>query len=205
MKRLAVALALMATACLGGGERAPQVVDDFFTALQDGDLKEAYELTTLPTYQPAPGFALSLAHFEGFYEAHPLQSYKVVTVFRQEIRETMGSRGRPFYTVDVDLEYGFGTSRQSVYVEGNVLQKLELEPAAILFDASGGFPRTVQVDGVRTKVSAGNGNVALTVLAGEHEITIGPDVVRVATSPLAVVDGPARIEPGPPEVVKITP
>ena len=127
----------------------------------------------------------------------------MLEVFRQEIRETLGSQGRAFFTVDVDLVYDFGTSTQSVYVEGEVLPKVQIEPAAIQFDSTGGFPDEILVDGIPTPVRAGPSNVSLTVFAGEHDITIDGTTVRIATSPLRVVDGPARVDEGPPPVVRL--
>lgn len=197
-------LALVVTACTGAREPVPPAIDRYFEALRDGDLAEAYDLTTLGRYQPVAGFALSREHFERFHEVNPLESYRVIEVFRQEIRETLGSEGRPFFTVDVDLVYPFGTSRQSVYLEGEVLPRVEIEPAAILLAAGPGFPDEVLVDGVPTPVNAGGENVALTVLAGEHDLTVNGTEVRIATTPLAVVEGPAVLDEGPPARVRFT-
>jgi hypothetical protein len=199
------ALAMVAGACFGRGEPPPDVVERYLSALRDGDLRAAYDLTTFDRSPAVPGFALTFEHFAGFYERTPVRDAKVVAVFPQQITERTGVQGESFWTIDLDVRFDFGVTRQTVFVQGSVpsLHRIEVEPVPITFTVTDGFPTMVLVDGVATPISNEGERTGLTVLRGEHELVIGTATITVATDPLGVVSGPASLDEGPPPSITL--
>ncbi len=189
-------LALVAAACIGSGtEGIPDVLNRYLAAVQQGDLREAYDLTNLKRLAPQPGAALSFAHFEAFVGRNSLDSYQVAKVTRLERRtvEGINEQGTPHYVVDIDLVNDQRTSRQTYTVEGEVLPKVDVEIVQLMVEA----PRDVPflIDGVRTEPGTfGRDDVAsFSVLRGRHEVDVDGITFVVDTNPVAIVEGAARV------------
>ena len=193
---LVAGLALVASACVGGGsEPIPDVLDRYLRLLQDGDVGTAYELTNLDRIAPQRGAALSLEHFEAFYRSNPLEGYQVAKVYRLERRtvEAFEETGSPSFVIDLDLLYEPGPSRETYYVEGEVLPKVEIEPDQLVIRAPA--DASYRIDGVAVDpLPSADGDLSFIVLLrGRHQVEIEGAVFTVDTAPLTIVDGPARV------------
>lgn len=188
------ALAFLA-ACSFGGEPIPRVVNDYLRAVQAGEYADAYELTTFDELAGTSGAALTLEHFEAFYEAHPLQSYEVAKVTKLEQRVGgMEAGGVDFFVVDIALRYAAGETVETFHVEGEVLPTIQVEPDYFEVVARAERPVEIAVDGIRTTtVRSPAGYYGFLVIPGVHTVTIGARTLSVRSDPLAVLEGPASL------------
>ena len=197
---LLCSLALLAS-CRGPGAALPEGVRTYLDALVADRHRQAYERTELSDIASSfgTGAALSLEHFEAFYEANPVKAYAIedVTKIEQRSIERANQPGTPYYIVDVRLTIGGRTSRETLSVLGDILPRVQVEPDRVFLGLPSGT-RSILVDGIETPVrSARVGDrraFPVMLLRGAHQIDVGDRRIRIHTDPLRVLAGQASIE-----------
>lgn len=195
MKRWVAILSLVAVACsTGPREPAPDALREYLSALQDGRLEEAYEMTQLEDLAGSPGAAVSVEHFVAAWDQAPLTGYEITEVIalRKRAIEDFGE-GDPYFETRVQLTTASSSWVEEIGIDGEVT-------ATVL---AGAYPVTIEdvrrramieVDGVAVDVGADpDGVVHLLVLGGRHELRVDDRRVVLDAEPLAIVDGDATV------------
>lgn len=183
----------------------PEALRTYLDALIAGEHQTAYDRTGLRRLATTSDEAatLSFAHFRAFHLGDPLESYAVSEVTKLDRRsiDTVQQAGSPYFVVDLTLKHRSGTIDTTISVDGEVLGVVEIDPIPVRLR----LPPTgvLTVDGVAatvpdagTRQRSGPREHTILVLAGAHTISIGSASVRIRTSPLTVVSGPATIADG---------
>lgn len=195
---LAATTILLAASCsVRPAEPAPAALRAHLDALLAGEFDTAYERTSLEDLVATfgEGAAVTLAHFEASWRAHPLERYEVVAVTRLDRRsiDAPNETGTPFFEVDVRLSID-GEQRNVTYtVDGEIAGVVNVEVYGLRIEGVASVTDRIEIDGVQTAVRREAGGVPLLLLPGPHSVTVSETTIAVRADALEVISGPARI------------